>query len=168
MADPNPTRFHNPYPYELKNPPSQGGGIPAPKNVDYDELLTEEERFAIADVKQEYEKNVKDFESFLWKEYMDFDMKINRCLLQRCYQSPPLNRASLRECTKNCGSGVKKADFFVSGQVARLHSAFQQCLEEGSAIQKNMFQETIQCYETYTNTFDSVKKEIKKEFDFYK
>lgn len=160
---PNP---HNPYQYEIKNAPEEDNGL----NVDsskFEELLSDDERLVVNDLKKEYSKKSIDFDEFLRREYMTFDMKINRCLLNNCYKTPLADRAALRECINRCNMGIQKADGFVTAQIDRLQNAFQECLKQGSESQKNVFQETIQCYDTYINTFDSLKREIKKEFSYY-
>lgn len=155
----------SPYTYEIKNDPEVSKKFA--QDGEYKDLLTEEENMIVNDLKMENEKKLKDFDEFLSKQYMEFDYKINTCLLNRCYQNLSVDRPSYNECLQKCTSGTKKTDTFISDQIQRLQSAFQTCITNATNPHRDVMKEIVECYDVYLNTFDSLKKEIAKEFSYY-
>lgn len=159
-----PSHF-NPYTYTIKNDPNESKKLS--KEDEFQNLLTDEENMIVNDLKVENEKKLKDFDEFLSKQYMELDYKINLCLLKRCYQNTSVDRATYNECLRKCTSGTKKTDTFISNQIERLQSAFQTCITNAATPQRDVMKEVVECYDVYLNTFDSLKKEIAKEFSYY-
>ena len=159
-----PSKF-NPYTYAIKNDPNESQKFS--QDTEYKDLLTEEEQMIVSDLKVENQKKLNDFDEFLSKQYMELDYKINRCLLKNCYQSPNVDRASYNECLRKCNTGSKKTDTFISTQIERLQTAFQDCITKAADPQRDVMKEVVECYDVYLNTFDSLKKEIAKEFSYY-
>jgi hypothetical protein len=44
---------------------------------------------------------------------MDFDHKINKCMMKNCYNDIMKPRDDVLECRKDCKSGIQNADTFV-------------------------------------------------------
>ena len=161
MSDP---KQQPPFQYMLRNNPEELRG-----KIDFEDsdLLTESEKLAGIDIIAEYRKKLADLEYFMKYEYMLFNAKVNKCLLNRCYQDIHRSRHEIRDCVNGCTQGIKSADKFVSDKVELFTTSFAQCLEEAQKPKKNVMQDTFECYDTMLNTFDSLKKEVKDEFSFY-
>lgn len=154
----------NTFQYVLKNDPKE---VEKYFSIENAELLSDIERMAGLDIMAEFAKKVLDLDAFMKKEYMTFNYKINKCLVNHCYSNIYSPREDVRKCVATCTGGIKNADNFVQEKVDLFTSSFATCLEEAQKPKKNVMQETFECYDTMLNTFDSLKREIKKEFNFY-
>jgi hypothetical protein len=76
------TSVHTNFTYVIKNPESYTDNLIKGDNAF---ILTEEEKAIGTDIIREFRKNLDNFNNFLNLEYMDFDHKINKCMMKNCY-----------------------------------------------------------------------------------
>jgi len=99
--------------------------------------LNEEERIISRDLKIEFQKKMAGFQEFLTQQYMGFDFKINRCLLNNCYKDIFVDEKTKLGCVEDCQKGFAFADQFVHIQLTQLLSEFNICMEKGTETKKN-------------------------------
>ena len=154
----------NAFQYTLRNDPAE---VAQYFQIENGELLSDIERQAGLDIMAEFQKKLHDLDFFMKKEYMIFNSKVNKCLLNRCYQNIQKPRAEARACMRECSDGIKNADNFVKSRFDLFTTSFTTCITDAQKPGKNAMQEVFECYDTMLNTFDSLKRDIKNEFSFY-
>jgi len=154
----------NTFQYHIKNDPRE---VEGKFNIENSELLNDIEKMAGLDILAEYHKKITTLEQFMKSEYLNFNAKINKCLLTQCYKDIHRPRNEIRECVEGCSSGIKNADKFVKEKFDMFTSSFGKCIEEAQKPKNNVMQEVFECYDTMLNTFDSLKRDIKDEFGYY-
>eukprot|EP01016_Furgasonia_blochmanni_P006974 TRINITY_DN1279_c0_g1_i9.p1 TRINITY_DN1279_c0_g1~~TRINITY_DN1279_c0_g1_i9.p1 ORF type:complete len:271 (+),score=43.61 TRINITY_DN1279_c0_g1_i9:109-921(+) len=156
--------YYNPFVYKLRKEPTEAD---AQTQGQYDSLLTDEERQVSNDIQKTFNERMTDFDDFLNKEYMAFSYKINRCLKNRCYDDIYRDRLVIKDCAAACNAGLPKADRFVENMLGQIRGDFADCMNLAQNGNKNIMQETFQCYDKMIKSIKVAKQEIKKEFSYY-
>jgi Eukaryotic protein of unknown function (DUF842) len=159
-----PKKEFNTFQYVMKNDPDQ---IAKEFSLEDSEILSPEERQASLDIMAQYKKKISDLESFLTREFMVFNHKVNQCLSQRCYNDIFMPREEIKECVSECTQGISSADKFVGAKIEQFTKNFSECLEAAQSDKSNIMKESFQCYDKMLNTFEKIKKDVHTEFSFY-
>lgn len=126
-------------------------------------ILDEDEAYIQADLMLQKAEKTRDMENFLHRHNMLINHKKYRCALG-CYTDTAGLTADIRSCVDRCQKGEGRFNAFVSRLFEVRHSEFQACMQ---TKQKESLYEVITCYEDLFRSFDSMKKQIATEQDFY-
>ena len=162
MTDPARNVHANPFQYVIKNDLND-----IKMEIENESLLTPEEKEASYDIIIEHKKKMEDFDKFLTHQYMKFNHKINKCLYRECYQDILKPREEVKTCHIECSEGVKAAEKFVQQRIDMLNKEVGNCLTNAQKNNKNIMQESFECYDKLLRAFALVKKDVLTEFNYY-
>ena len=115
-------------------------------------------------IKQQAETNEKAFQTFMEKQYIEFDIKINKCKL-KCVNSGTDYRG-VNSCYGKCEDGVKAYRRFVQEKIGQMQGLMNECIDNAQKMPGILY-EVYHCYQLYNRGMPHLKWLIKKESLYY-
>jgi hypothetical protein len=137
-----------------------------------DELLESHDRVALKDAQEAVKKFEYRFYAFLNKEFNILNKKMLKCSII-CYQDPKtFTTKEAKLCAEACHKNIQGAAKFVEDLQEKTREKLSNCIEDAKDFKtENSGEEKVvvffNCYDNLIKDFESMEKEIKKEFSYF-
>jgi hypothetical protein len=160
-------------PSKLEDPNYLYENLEIKKNIDSQTEMNEiQDKEAFQDAVNAIKKFEYRFYAFLNKEFNVLNKKMIRCSMI-CYDDPKLfsvNEAKI--CAEKCHQNIREAAKFAENLQEKNKNKLMECIEKAREFKdENLADDKVtnffKCYDNLIEDFNTMEKEIKREFSYY-